>query len=91
VTWKAFVAAFERKWQFSAPESEPEQRKAEVHRIMKDAGRKLQLAGYIDRDNAAGVIWWTGRLDRPMPKPRPLDPAPELSAEIKADLAEAPF
>ena len=91
VTWKAFVAAFERKWQFSAPESEPEQRKAEVHRIMKDAGRKLQLAGYIDRDNAAGVIWWTGRLDRPMPKPRPLDPAPGLSPEIKADLAEAPF
>lgn len=94
VTWKAFMNELKRKWQYAAPESEPEQRAKEIHRIVTDAGRKLQLAGYIDRDNTAGVIWWTGKTDRPIPKPRATEPAPPpLPADVAQEIKdmEVPF
>lgn len=90
VAWKAFRTMLERKWQYDAAENEPEKRKHELERILKDAGRKLQLAGYIDRDNAAGVIWWTGKTDRPIPKPKPIDPA-KPSPLMSADDMMVPF
>lgn len=91
VAYRAFKAELERKWLFSAPETEPEQRAKELQRIITDAGRKLQLAGYIDRDNPSGMIWWTGKTDRPIPKPRAIDPPPALPLDVQRDLSEVPF
>lgn len=81
VPWKYFLDDLRRRWQFSATE-EAEQVK-ELERVVKDAGRKLQLAGYIDRDNNKGLIWWTGKTDRPLPKPKVSDPAPPLPEDVR--------
>jgi hypothetical protein len=95
VSWKAFMAEMGKKWTYQAPESEPEKRAGELRRIVADAGKKLQLAGFIDRDNERGLregekglIWWTGKEDRVFVKPAP-EPAPELPADVKRELAEA--
>ena len=42
----------------------------EIHRFSV-----VELAGFIDRDNTKGVVWWTGKTDRPIPKPKPVEPA----------------
>lgn len=102
VSWKAFMAEMGKKWTYQAPESEPEKRAGELRRIVADAGKKLQLAGFIDRDNERGLregekglIWWTGKEDRVFVKPAP-EAAPELPADVKRELAgvgddEPPF
>jgi hypothetical protein len=89
VEWKAVVADLRKKWLYTAPENEPEKRQHELQRIIVDAGKKLQLNGYIDRDNTLGLIWWTGKTDRPLPKPKPIEPAgagiaPDVQKEIAA-------
>jgi hypothetical protein len=90
VPWKVFMAELRRRWQYSAPENEPEAREKEIHRVVTDAGRKLQLAGFIDRDNSKGIVWWTGKTDRPIPKPRPIEPAGAgISQEVKREYAES--
>jgi hypothetical protein len=94
VPYKGFIAELERKWQYSAPENEPEQRKAEIHRLVKDACKKLLLAGYIDRDNPSGLIWWTGKTDRPLQKPKPAEaaaPPPEPSPYMTKEDMDVPF
>lgn len=87
VSWKAFMTELRKKWQYTAPESEPEKRASELNRVVADAGKKLQIAGFIDRDNEKGLIWWTGKEDRVFVKPAP-EPAPELPADVKRELAE---
>lgn len=90
VAWKSFRTMLERKWQYSAPENEPEQRAKELHRVVTDACKKLQLAGYIDKDNPSGLIWWTGKTDRPIPKPR-AEPPP-LPSDVRDALKDGvPF
>lgn len=88
--WKAVVAELRKKWLYTAPENEPEKRQSELQRIIVDAGKKLQLNGYIDRDNTLGLIWWTGRLDRPLFKTRPLPEPPQEQpgAGIPKDVRE---
>lgn len=76
VAWKAVMAELRRKWLYKAPENEPEAREHELHRIVTDAGRKLQNNGYIDRDNTKGIVWWTGKTDRPLFKPKAVEPEP---------------
>lgn len=92
VPWKVFMADMRRRWLYSAPENEPEAREKEIHRIVTDAGRRLQLAGYIDRDNTHNVVWWTGKTDRPIPKPRTIeaDPRPAIPDDVREDLANNP-
>ncbi|WMT90127.1 AAA family ATPase [Pelagibacterium sp. H642] len=87
VSWKAFMTELRKKWQYTAPESEPEKRASELNRVVADAGKKLQIAGFIDRDNEKGLIWWTGKEDRVFVKPAP-EPAPDLPADVKRELAE---
>ena len=90
VPYKTFKAQLQRKWTFKAPESEPEKRAGELQRVITDAGKRLQQAGFIDRDNDHGVVWWTGKTDRPIPKAKPIDPpmsgVPEaVRQELKDD------
>ncbi len=83
VAWKSVMAELRRKWLYKAPETEPEQREIELQRIVTDAGRKLQNNGYIDRDNTKGIVWWTGKTDRPIPKPRPAEPEQPPSPALR--------
>ena len=99
VAWKTVMAELRRKWLYKAPENEPEAREHELHRIVTDAGRKLQNNGYIDRDNTKGIVWWTGKTDRPLFKPKAVEPepagtgvAPAAREEIKQmAMDEVPF
>eukprot|EP00873_Tetraselmis_striata_P030360 jgi/Tetstr1/450624/TSEL_037660.t1 len=95
VSWKSFITELRKKWQYTAPQSEPEKRERELQRIVSDAGKKLQVAGFIDRDNERGIregekgiIWWTGKEDRVFVKPAP-EPAPALPDDVKRELAGA--
>lgn len=82
--WTAFLARARKTWQFK--ESDPQKREAELTRIVADAGKRLQLAGFIDRDNERGLIWWTGKEDRPRPEPK-VD-KPSMPASVKAEIAD---
>jgi hypothetical protein len=96
--WKAIIAELRRKWIYKAPETEPEQRERELQRIVADAGKRLQVNGYIDRDNTTGIVWWTGKTDRPLFKAKPVEPpeqpgagiAPDVKQEIAA-MGDVPF
>lgn len=88
VGWKAVMAELRRKWIFKAPESEPEQRERELQRIVADAGKRLQVNGYIDRDNTTGIVWWTGKTDRPLFKARTPEPQPQPGAGIDPDVVK---
>jgi len=71
-------------WQFNAPEDEPEQRAKELERAIANAGRALLAADYIGRDNDHGVVWLTGKDDRPKREPKPVEkpkPSPLMSAD----------
>lgn len=87
--WDAVVARMRRNWTFTASEAKAKDK--EMARVLADAGRRLLLAGYIGRDNDRGLIWWTGKEDRPRkPEAKPAEkpqPSPYMS---KADL-EVPF
>jgi hypothetical protein len=89
VAWKTVMTELRRKWLYKAPENEPEAREHELQRIVTDAGRKLQNHGYIDRDNTKGIVWWTGKTDRPIPKPKPAEPAPTVSPALAKEFAES--
>lgn len=94
VKYKAFENRLWNKWPFMAPEHEIEKRKKEFERAVGDAGKRLVAFGYVERDNATKLIWWTGKSDRPARKPKPIDPpgtgmAPDVKREIK-DM-EVPF
>jgi hypothetical protein len=92
--WKAIVTELRRKWIYKAAENEPEQRERELQRIVADAGKRLQVNGYIDRDNTAGVVWWTGKTDRPLFKPKPVEePGAGIAPEVKQEFAsmDVPF
>lgn len=82
VAWADFKAHMMRTMQFEATDEEG--REKEFKRVVGDAGKKLQLAGYIDRDNTANVVWWTGKTDRPLPKPK--EAPPLLPADVRAAL-----
>ena len=61
---------------------------------MADAGKRLQVNGYIDRDNTTGIVWWTGKTDRPLFKPKPIEPAGAgVSEDLKREIAnsDVPF
>lgn len=63
-TSREFLAELRKKWVFKEPENEPDKRLLELRRVYTDAGKRLQLAGFIDRDNDKSLIWWTGKEDR---------------------------
>lgn len=77
-------------WQFNAPEDEPEQRAKELERAIANAGRALLAADYIGRDNDHGVVWLTGKDDRPKREPRPIE-KPKPSPLMTADDLMVPF
>jgi hypothetical protein len=61
--WEAVQARARKQWTFTASEAKAKDK--EMARMLADAGRRLLLAGYIGRDNDRGLIWWTGKEDRP--------------------------
>lgn len=77
-------------WQFNAPEDEPEQRAKELERAIANAGRALLAADYIGRDNDHGVVWLTGKDDRPKREPKPIE-KPKPSPLMTADDMLVPF
>ena len=86
--WEERIA---KTWQFTAPETEIENRKRELQRIMGHAGKVLLAGDYIGRDNELGIVWLTGKEDRPRQQPKPIEkprPSPLMTA---ADLEEVPF
>lgn len=64
--WVDVVARAKKTWAFSS--SDPAKREQELSRALKDAGNRLYMARYIDRDNSRGLIWWTGKTDYPSRK-----------------------
>lgn len=93
--WKDVTARLRRTWSFKA--TDKDEREKELGRVLADAGKRLQLAGFIDRDNERGLIWWTGKEDRPKREPQATEPKatdkpPPLAPDVKEALAEGvPF
>lgn len=90
--WDAFMTRMRKTWSFTA--SEQKLRDRELARVVADAGKRLLLAGYIGRDNDRGLIWWTGKEDRPRPIARASEPAklPERPSPLMtADDMQVPF
>jgi hypothetical protein len=70
--------------------SEPEKRDAEAVRLLQHAGKVLLAGDYIGADNQLGIVWLTGKDDRPRRENKPIEkpkPSPLMSKE---DL-EVPF
>jgi hypothetical protein len=89
-----FAAAVRKVMGFKAPEEEIDARNTELTGFLKRTTTALINAGYMGRDNDKGIVWWTGKSDRPRPQRRDPDPEPErpqIPADIRADLADAPF
>ena len=88
--WKAVMTRLRKTWSFKA--TDEEERTKEIARAVSDAGKRLQLAGFVDRDNERGLIWWTGKEDRPRQEPRAAsepkatDKPPPLPADVKEAL-----
>jgi 5S rRNA maturation endonuclease (ribonuclease M5) len=89
VAYSKFLARLRMTWAFSDPETEIEKRNAELKRVLQDAGKRLQLSGYIDRDNDRGLVWWTGKSDRPAPKAgAPRTPVSSVPADVRKEISE---
>ncbi|KFL31434.1 hypothetical protein JP75_07715 [Devosia riboflavina] len=91
---KAFFDRLWRKWPFTTPDNEPENRKKEFDRAVGVAGKALVLHGYVERDNDAKLIWWTGKSDRTERKAKAV-PAPGAGIDpaVKREISQmdAPF
>jgi hypothetical protein len=90
VKYRHWEERFAKTWQFTAPETEIEARKKELQRIMMHAGKVLLAGDYIGRDNDLGIVWLTGKDDRPKPQSKPVEkakPSPLMTPED----AEVPF
>jgi len=84
-----YLQRLRSRWPFTAPEHEIEKRNKEFQRAYADAGKRLMASGYIDRDNELGLIWWTGKSDRPR---REVKAPPPLPLDVKAALDDGvPF
>lgn len=95
VQYKAFAARLWNKWPFTAPDHEVEKRKKEFSTQVGAAGKRLVAHGYVERHNDTGLIWWTGKSDRPPRQPKPVEKpgagiAPEVKKEI-ASMGDVPF
>lgn len=84
VKWSALMARLRKTWQFTA--TDPQKRESELARVVGDSGKRLQLAGFIDRDNDRGLIWWTGKDDRPRAEPKSADKPKPLPPDVRAAL-----
>lgn len=92
VDYVIFEARLRRRHTFSAGEDEPQRRDKEFKSSTTDAGKRLVAGKYIDRDNSVGVIWWTGKSDRPWKTKKVTEPPP-LPASVRAELndMDVPF
>jgi hypothetical protein len=90
-----FVAAVRRVINFTAADGEIEAQNRELSAFLKTTTTALINAGYMGRDNDKGVVWWTGKSDRPKPRAQPVEPepAPALPAEVRdmINSGEVPF
>lgn len=77
-------------WTFQAAEDEPEKRARELDRAIQNTGRALLAAEYIGRDNDLGVVWLTGKDDRPQRKAKTVEP-PRPSPYMTEDDIHVPF
>jgi hypothetical protein len=90
VKYRHWEERFAKTWQFTAPETEIEARKKELQRIMMHAGKVLLAGDYIGRDNDLGIVWLTGKDDRPKPQSKPVEKA-RPSPMMTADDLSVPF
>lgn len=91
---EAFMRRLWKGWPFTAPEDDLKKRKSEFERAVGAAGKLLVLHGYVVRDNELKLIWWTGKSDRPAPKPKPVEPPGSgIPPDVRREIAEmkAPF
>ncbi|WP_240233597.1 AAA family ATPase [Devosia lacusdianchii] len=89
VQYKAFAARLWNKWPFTAPEHEVEKRKKEFSTQVGAAGKRLVAHGYVERHNDTGLIWWTGKSDRPPRQPKPVEkPGAGISPAVMKELKE---
>lgn len=94
VQYKAFAARLWNKWPFTAPEHEVEKRKKEFSTQVGAAGKRLVAHGYVERHNDTGLIWWTGKSDRPPRQPKPEKPGAGIAPDVKQEIAsmgDVPF
>lgn len=93
VDYTAFEARLRKRFTFKAGEHEPQAREKEFKAFLSDSGRRLIAAKYIDRDNSVGVIWWTGKSDRPWKTKKAAEPPPPLPASVRAEIndMDVPF
>lgn len=99
-SWKVFLDELRKKWPHDM-ENKPADQSRVFKNAIAHAGKALQLAGYIDRDNEAsikegqkGVIWWTGKDDRAVVSPKPDTPPPlpdDIQQSFGPDPADPPF
>jgi 5S rRNA maturation endonuclease (ribonuclease M5) len=88
VTFAQVKARLHKGWAYKAPDSDPAAREAELKRAFTDAIRRLQLAGFLNWDNDRGLIWWTGKEDRPRAEPKPESKPPPLPADVRKEIAD---
>ena len=83
----AFEAMVRKTMTFAAPESEVEARNRELATFIKRTTTTLINAGYMGRDNDKRIVWWTGKSDRPRPRPErpPERPAP-LPEDVRNEI-----
>lgn len=86
--WTDVLGRMRKSWTFR--ETDPKRRDAEMARIVKDCGNKLKLAGYIDRDNERGLIWWTGKERKARTSTKPTD-RPKPSELMTSSDMDVPF
>jgi hypothetical protein len=90
--FESVKARLNTTWAFKAAANETEKRASELRTVFINAIKTLQLAGFVNWDNGRGLIWWTGKEDRPRAEPKADKPAmpPSVKAEI-ANMSDVPF